>query len=150
MGVREHVHYKEPVYTKKLIFSCRAPLVHPYTTQRASELFGVDILKTPMKERKIVLYLSRKEDISNSGRDVKNEADLLDALRKLLKERDQEEELVVFDRRKYKSVEALVEYMSGSVRAMIGPHGSAFHNARFASKHTLLVEFMVFLLLYFV
>ncbi|ORX88813.1 hypothetical protein K493DRAFT_290149 [Basidiobolus meristosporus CBS 931.73] len=147
MGVKNHHHYQPGITqaqsAKTLIFSCRAPLIHPYTTQRVSEMMGVDIHKVPLSERKVVLYMSRSYgDVANSGRRIMNEEKLLHELEGLLRRRGLGEQLVLFDRRNYTSVQEIAEYFSRNVRAIIAPHGSALHNGRFASANTLILEFM--------
>ncbi|KAK9765019.1 hypothetical protein K7432_006977 [Basidiobolus ranarum] len=147
MGVKSHVHYetgnRQPQSAKNLVFSCRAPLVHPYTTQRVSEMMGVDLHKVPLSKRKVILYMSRSHgDIANSGRQIVNEEEFLERLEALIKKRGLGEKLELFDRRKYSSVQDIIQYLTQNVMAIIGPHGSAFHNGRFASSDTLIYEFM--------
>ena len=142
MGAKTHVHNRIKVTAKNLIFSCRAPLIHPYSTQRITELFGIDIYQVPINKRKIVLYMTRNEDAVNGGRQILNEDELLGNIRRLLRERNKGEELAIFDRRKFKTVSEIMLYFSQNVLGIIGPHGSAFHNARFASAGTFVLEFM--------
>ncbi|RKO91931.1 hypothetical protein BDK51DRAFT_34374 [Blyttiomyces helicus] len=127
--------------TDRLVWSCQSVLVHPYFELRFAELMGV-ARNQPMKRRKKVLYLSRNTSTRNGGRRIVNEEDeLLPRLRELLKTRRQREELVVFDHSKIGSMKSIVEYFA-DVRAIVGPHGSAFHIHRWAPKDTLVVEFV--------
>ncbi len=86
--------------------------------------------------------MSRNQDASNGGRRIENEDMFFQGLRKLLRQRKRGEQLVLFDRRKFNSIAEVSSYFSQNVSAIIAPHGSALHNARFASAGTLIVEFM--------
>jgi hypothetical protein len=104
MGVSKHVHNKLHVSAKKVVYSCRTPLIHPFLYHRISESFGADVYEIPLEKRKVVLYLPRgRGDEANGGRRVVNEEDLLNSLETLLDKRGKGEELVVFDRRAYKT-----------------------------------------------
>ncbi len=138
--VSEHLHGGIGTKAKKLIFSCRAPLIHPFTTQKITDTLLTDFklpALVPIKDRKIVLFLSRSiGDSANGGREITNEPQVIAALEALLKKRNQGESLLVFDRRKYPTLKATVEFFR-TVKAMIGPHGAAFYNSRFAPPQTI-------------
>jgi capsular polysaccharide biosynthesis protein len=57
----------------------------------------------------------------------------------MLNRRGRGEKLELFDRRNHKSFPDLVRYL-GSVKAIIGPHGAALYNARFAPAGTIVYE----------
>lgn len=79
-------------------------------------------------------------ETADGGREIKNEAFVLAAIAKLLEERGRGEELEVFNPNEY-TLDELVEYCSGRVSAIIGPHGGAIMNHRFAGPETLVLEF---------
>ncbi|KNC98351.1 uncharacterized protein SPPG_06060 [Spizellomyces punctatus DAOM BR117] len=140
-GVKADHLVSSPITAETLIFPCRSVLIHPYFQIRFAELMGVARTR-PMSERKVVLYLSRNQDNTlNGGRRIVNEDALLSAVTKLVEERQQGEELVIYDHRKFSTMQEVVSFWS-SVRAVFGPHGSAFHNHWFAPKNTMLIEFV--------
>ncbi|KAI3657937.1 hypothetical protein MP638_000249 [Amoeboaphelidium occidentale] len=143
MGVKDHIHARgNEIKMKRLTFSCRAPLIHPYNYRKIQELFGLTPA-VPLEKRKTVVYFSRSiGDAANGGREVLNEEELLNSIKQLLEDRDQGEELIVFDRRKFGSMDDIMHFFEKNARALIGPHGSAFHNGRFCAQDTLVIEFM--------
>ncbi|TPX64269.1 hypothetical protein SpCBS45565_g06020 [Spizellomyces sp. 'palustris'] len=140
-GVKADHLVSSPITAETFIFPCRSVLIHPYFQIRFAELMGVARTR-PISERKVVLYLSRNQDNTlNGGRRILNDDALLSAVSKLLEERQQGEELIIYDHRKFSTMQEVVSFWS-SVRAVFGPHGSAFHNHWFAPKDTMLIEFV--------
>lgn len=125
-----------PIRARRFIFSCRAPLVHPYFALRFSERVGVRHL--PMSQRKVVLFLSRK----SLSRSLDNEHELVVAIKKLLKRRGEGERLMMLSDVPQDDVNAFVDWMGANVRALVGAHGGAFYNHRFCGKDTLVLEMM--------
>lgn len=78
----------------------------------------------------------------NGGRYVVNEDAVLDEIRNVLLERDQGEELVIFDDKSFTSTTELITFLSTEVSAIIGPHGGALMNHRLAGPDVLLLEFL--------
>ena len=88
----------------------------------------------PSEQRKTILYLTRSPAASEAdgssngggriGRAVHNEAELLDRIRDLLKERGRGEELVVFKALDYASLESFTKLVALS-SAILGPRGGA-------------------------
>ncbi|KAK0469960.1 uncharacterized protein EV420DRAFT_82075 [Desarmillaria tabescens] len=133
---------KEDTYAEKLIFSCRAVLVHPWLSLKTLEAFSIDYMKESSTRNKIV-YMSRSNGrAKNGGRKVLNEPDLLNAIRKLLEERDKGEELVVFNEKDFATASDLFEWFNSNVMAVVGPHGGAMYHHRWAARGTLIIEFM--------
>ncbi|EJD46978.1 hypothetical protein AURDEDRAFT_164040 [Auricularia subglabra TFB-10046 SS5] len=143
---RQGMHYNGGcVSAKTILFSCRAPLIHPWLSLRTLEAFGLpSIPAVPVQKRKTIMYCSRShgKGIMNGGRRVLNEEELLRDIRQLLKERNQGEELVLFDPDAYGSQPKLMKWFHDNVRAIIGPHGGALFNHRWAGPDTLLLEMM--------
>ncbi|EJD38873.1 hypothetical protein AURDEDRAFT_91769 [Auricularia subglabra TFB-10046 SS5] len=139
------IHYNGGhVTAKSILFSCRAPLIHPYTSFRTLEAFGLIEPDVPLTKRKTIMYCSRTtgKDIKNGGRRVLNEAELLNAIRALLSERGQAEDLVIFNQEDYGTQPELMRWFHNNVRAIIGPHGGALFNHRWTGPNTLLLEMM--------
>jgi capsular polysaccharide biosynthesis protein len=87
--------------------------------------------------------MSRSNGLAkNGGRKVVNEAELLTVIQQTLVERNLDEKLVEFDQESYADVRALSDYMSTEVAAIIGPHGGAMMNHRWAAPNTLVIEFL--------
>mmetsp|Transcript_10440 Transcript_10440/g.26263 ORF Transcript_10440/g.26263 Transcript_10440/m.26263 type:complete len:625 (+) Transcript_10440:145-2019(+) len=139
-----HLHYTFPsVYQgERLIFPCRCALWHPYPYQTLSREvlahFGLlDYL--PFQDRKAIIYLSRNiGDTANQGRRIINEEAVIAELTSMLEQRGQGEELRMFDRREH-TLRSAAELFR-SARAVVGPHGSAFFNARWSPPGTLIYE----------
>ncbi|KAI0766167.1 hypothetical protein BD413DRAFT_605985 [Trametes elegans] len=143
LGLDEgRVHFGEDVVAAKaVIFSCRAPLVHPWLSMRTLETFGLDPRGEPLSQRKKVVYFSRSHnDTHNEGRKVVNEGELLDGIRQLLAERGQGEELVLYHEMEWPSQRELTSWFHKNVRAVIGPHGGALYNHRWTGRDTLVLE----------
>ncbi|KAI0649538.1 hypothetical protein C8Q79DRAFT_519183 [Trametes meyenii] len=138
------VHYNSPrVAAKALVFSCRAPLVHPWLSLRSLETFGLDPTSVPLEKRKKVVYFSRSHgNVANGGRRVLNENQMLDQIRELLAERGQGEELVLFHDLGFHSQADLMRWFHQNVRGVLGPHGGGLYNHRWAGKDTLVLELM--------
>jgi hypothetical protein len=153
---------------EKLFFSCKAVLVHPYLALKAMEQMDIAWTRpefnVSLSDRKTVgrasiqheicaetdrvfcsfqvLYMSRSNgQTKNGGRRVINEAEVLAAVRQTLLERNLNETLVEFDQEQYADVQALSEFMSHQVVAIVGPHGGAMMNHRFGAPDTLVIEF---------
>ncbi len=62
------VHFGVSDFTaEELVFSCRAPLTHPYMAARLAELVQLPAAP-PLEQRKVVLYFSRNTDaLGNRG-----------------------------------------------------------------------------------
>ncbi|KAH9851844.1 hypothetical protein C2E23DRAFT_732108 [Lenzites betulinus] len=141
-GGRVH-HSARRLAAKTVIFSCRAPLVHPWLSLRSLELFGLDPAGVPIDRRKKVVYVSRSHGAtSNGGRRVLNEDKMLDQVRALLVERGQGEELVLFHELDISPQPALMKWFHENVRAVVGPHGGGLYNHRWAGRDTLVLELM--------
>jgi hypothetical protein len=86
--------------------------------------------------------MSRSNGLAkNGGRKVVNEAELLAAIQQTLVERNLDEKLVEFDQDKFADARALSDHMSKEVAAIIGPHGGAMMNHRWAAPNTLVIDF---------
>ena len=150
-NAKQHVlHTREqhwPIRAKELIFSCRAPLVHPWFAQRLAEEAGVMGAQKPWADRKVILYCSRSRGLGgvmhNGGRSVTNEPAVINALETLLTVRADGERLEVFDLSQWEGdFDGMVDYFASQVRAVIGPHGGALVNINWASRATGVVEIM--------
>ncbi|KAK4693628.1 hypothetical protein P7C71_g3809, partial [Lecanoromycetidae sp. Uapishka_2] len=126
----------------RFIWSCRAPLIHPWPTREflrsleASPSQGV-----PIEDRKIIMYMTRSDGhASHGGREILNEAELLVSLRQLMDERGMGEEVQVFDPSEYKDTASLINYFRDHVEAVIGPHGGALLNHLWTGSDTLVLE----------
>lgn len=94
--------------------------------------------------------MSRSNGLAkNGGRKVVNEAELLAAIRHTLVERNLGEKVVEFDQDRFADARALSHYMSKEVAAIIGPHGGAMMNHRWAAPDTLVIEFFPTNFLYY-
>lgn len=134
MGVK-HVHSVSNALAKKLIFSCRAPLIHPFTSQRFNDLIGWKPTET--KERNIVLMMSRAQ-----SRQIVNQEELNARVEDLLRNREKDEILQIFDHNQLGSMVDMISFMKDRVKMVIGPHGGAMYNIRFASPGAALLEFL--------
>ncbi|KAJ7752477.1 hypothetical protein DFH07DRAFT_825484 [Mycena maculata] len=139
----DHVlNTKEGVEAETMVFSCRAVLIHPWLSLKALESFGIQH-DVPSATRNKIVYMSRSDGRTlNVGRRVVNEEEVLEGIRTFLAERKQGEELVVFNPDEYESTGQLFEWFSKNVAAVVGPHGGAMINHRWAAKGTLVIEFM--------
>ncbi|KAJ7487855.1 hypothetical protein FB451DRAFT_957616, partial [Mycena latifolia] len=139
----DHVLYQqEGVEAETMVFSCRAVLIHPWLSLKSLEFFRVqhDAVSTT---RNKVVYMSRSDGRpANFGRRVINEADVLNGMIKFLAERNRGEELVVFNPDEFENTEQLFSWFSQNVAAVVGPHGGAMINHRWAAKGTLIIEMM--------
>ncbi|KAG7398107.1 hypothetical protein PHYBOEH_011663 [Phytophthora boehmeriae] len=141
-----HVHNTAFVAAQHLVFSCRAPLIHPYTTQRVTE----NILQAlpeanadTQVSRNVILFLSRSSnggDARNHGRKLLNEDQLFDAVSAMIKTEERREKLQYFRHSDFKGLMEVASFMRDQVKMMIGPHGAAFYNSRFAQPQTALIE----------
>ncbi|UIZ25125.1 hypothetical protein KXD40_007081 [Peronospora effusa] len=142
--VGQHLHDVELVYAKRLVFSCRAPLIHPFTTQRITE----NILQTlpastdKKSERNIILFLSRTKggEALNGGRKILNEPELFNAISAMLNTTGRPEKLQYFQHDEFDGLVDVAVFMRDRVKMMIGPHGAAFYNSRFAQPRTAIIE----------
>ncbi|WVF72520.1 hypothetical protein IAT40_007337 [Kwoniella sp. CBS 6097] len=93
--------------------------------------------------KKTVVYMSRSNGLAaNGGRQVVNERKVLRAIENLLVERGKGETLQIYNDASYGTVDELMEFFSKDVLAIVGPHGGALMNHRFAGPGTLLLEFL--------
>ncbi|EFC38113.1 predicted protein [Naegleria gruberi] len=141
-----HNHFhKRAIYAKKVIYSCRSPLVHPFTTQRISNeiLFQLNLsFDIPFKDRKKIVYFTRSNgDSQNGGRMILNEDAVLEHLKVELLKRNLNEELVTFDSRDFANLSEIVKFFA-NVKAIFGPHGAAFYNSRFAPRKLAVLEIL--------
>ncbi|KAJ7509432.1 hypothetical protein B0H11DRAFT_2421332 [Mycena galericulata] len=140
---QEHILYqKEGVEAGTMVFSCRTVLIHPWLSLKTLEFFGIahDAVSTT---RNKVVYMTRSDGRpSNFGRRIVNEVKLLDGIRQFLSERNRGEELVVFNPDEFETTDQLFEWFSKNAAAIIGPHGGAMINHRWAAKGTLVIEMM--------
>ncbi|KAJ7366275.1 hypothetical protein DFH08DRAFT_1071826 [Mycena albidolilacea] len=122
MGYPEdHVlHGKSKMAAGRLIFSCRAPLIHPWLSLKTLKILGVP--RTPPSEsitRNKVVYMSRSHGgTANPGRRVVNEEAVLRGITAFLDERDNGEELVMFDPDNFQNITQLFEWFSENVIAV--------------------------------
>ncbi|KAJ7104557.1 hypothetical protein C8R43DRAFT_906944 [Mycena crocata] len=139
----DHVlHQLSKVEAETMIFSCRAVLIHPWLSLKTLELLGIEHM-TPATTRNKVVYMSRSDGrTANAGRRVLNEGAVLDGIRAYLAERNLGEELVVFNQDRFENVTQLFSWFSENVIAVIGPHGGAMINHRWARQDILVIEFM--------
>ncbi|KAF1788448.1 Glycosyltransferase AER61, uncharacterized [Phytophthora cactorum] len=93
-------------------------------------------------DRNIILFLSRSSGgkAFNGGRRILNEPKLFDAISSMLKATGRPEKLQYFRHDKFNGLDDVATFMRDRVKMMIGPHGAAFYNARFAQPHTALIE----------
>lgn len=144
------------VQARRVKFSCRTPLIHPYHMMKFSELTGVfrDGV-TPLAERKNIVYFTRR---GGGSRKIANEQDMIASVEELLMKRGKGEKLVVMEKidgrkRDVDEEDRPEDYLvhdeygnslrafAKTTRAIIGPHGGALYNARFAFPQTLVIEF---------
>ncbi|KAJ6558643.1 hypothetical protein B0H10DRAFT_1967288 [Mycena sp. CBHHK59/15] len=139
----DHILYlKQGAEAERMVFSCRAVLIHPWLSLKSLESLGVQHDAQSSVRNKVV-YMSRSDGRpSNPGRHVVNEAALLRNITTFLAERGRGEELVVFDQDKFENPTQLFSWFSENVAAVVGPHGGAMINHRWAAKGTLVVEMM--------
>ncbi|KAJ7189111.1 hypothetical protein C8R46DRAFT_1244637 [Mycena filopes] len=144
MGFPEdHVLHGEPVAVERLVFSCRAVLVHPWLSLRALDILGVERTSPPTHIRNKVVYMSRSDGRpANGGRRVMNEAAVLRGITDLLIERNRDEELVVFNPDQFANVTELFAWFAVNAIAVVGPHGGAMFNHRWANRDIFVLEFM--------
>ncbi|GMF14441.1 unnamed protein product [Phytophthora fragariaefolia] len=143
--VGEHLHEPELVAAKRLVFSCRAPLIHPFTTQRITENILRELTaprNVSDSDRDTILFLSRSRGgkAVNGGRQILNEPELFDAISAMLNATGRPEKLVYFRHDEFSGLEDVASFMHNRVKMMIGPHGAAFYNSRFARPRTALIE----------
>ena len=136
-----------PIHAKELIFSCRAPLIHPWFAQRLAEEAGVIKWQKPLLKRKTVLYCSRARGkggrMQNGGRSFTNDNEVIAALETLLTIRGQGETLEVFDTSRWNGdFDSMIKHFAGDIRAIIGPHGGALVNLNWAPRDTAVIEVM--------
>ncbi|KAF7316143.1 hypothetical protein MIND_00132500 [Mycena indigotica] len=144
MGFPENhvVHQHKSIAARRLIFSCRAVLVHPWPSLRLLEVLGVPDRHSTSVQRKKVLYMSRSAGQASNGRWVINEEAVLATIKSVLEERNLGEEMVIFNADSFHTVDELFSYVSQNALAIVGPHGGAMINHRWAQKDTFILEFM--------
>lgn len=136
-----------PIRARELIFSCRAPLIHPWFAQRLAEEAGVLKWQKPWSERLVVLYCSRAQGkggaMHNGGRSFTNDDAVITALDTLLAIRGEDERLEVFNVSQWgEDFDGMVQNFASNVRAIIGPHGGALVNLNWAPRDTAVIEVM--------
>ncbi|QSZ29372.1 hypothetical protein DSL72_003886 [Monilinia vaccinii-corymbosi] len=138
------IHKNTNFVASKLIWSCRAPMAHPWLIRRLISLLHPNSLSgLPVAERKTVMYMTRSNGITlNGGRKVQNEDLLLLEIRKLLDRRGEGEVLQVFNHNDFANMSTLMKYFHHNVKAIIGPHGGALHHHLWTGPDTLVVEFL--------
>ncbi|KAJ6473971.1 hypothetical protein C8R47DRAFT_1076414 [Mycena vitilis] len=144
MGIpADHIlHQNTEAAADNLVFSCRAVLIHPWLSLKTLELLGVHHSPLSTTRNKVV-YMSRSHGgASNPGRRVVNEKAVLAGITAFLAERNRGEELVMFDPDRFANVTELFLWFSNNVAAVVGPHGGAMINHRWASNTTFVLEFM--------
>ncbi|KAK7001820.1 hypothetical protein R3P38DRAFT_3044665 [Favolaschia claudopus] len=145
MGYTEDhlLHSTSHVEASTLIFACRAVLIHPWLSLKSLESFGIYHQETSETRNKLV-YMSRSAGgpTSNGGRKVVNEGEVLSGIKAFLDQRGRGEELVMFNHQNFGDVTELFSWFSETVIAVIGPHGGAMINHRWARPQTLVLEFM--------
>ncbi|KAJ7868749.1 hypothetical protein B0H14DRAFT_304211 [Mycena olivaceomarginata] len=145
MGYPEdHVlHEKSKMAAERLIFTCRAPLIHPWLSLKSLKLLGVPRTSPSTSTRNKVVYMSRSHGgAANPGRRVVNEEAVLRGITAFLDERDNGEELVMFNPDNFQNITQLFAWFSENVIAVVGPHGGAMINHRWANRDILVIEFM--------
>lgn len=138
VGVDHQINVADGVSARRLVYSCNAPR-HPYHVRKFAEEMGVmsrEII--PLSERKTVIYFSRRK--ASHGRRVVEEETLIEKLKQLLQRRNKGEKLEVLDGIKGSLSDTIKRFQN--VRAIIGAHGGALYNARFAHPGTLIMEFV--------
>ncbi|TDH71061.1 hypothetical protein CCR75_002806 [Bremia lactucae] len=141
--VGQHLHDSKLVFAKRLVFSCRAPLIHPFTTQRITETIFQALPPTSgASDRNVILFLSRSIGgvMRNGGRQILNEFEVYDAISTELNATDRPERLQYFHLDKFDGLDDIASFIRDNVKMMIGPHGAAFYNSRFALPRTALIE----------
>lgn len=88
------------------------------------------------------MYMSRSAHTLNGGRNVVNEKEVIEAITAALEQRGQGETIELFDQDKYSDPQAAIDHFSNNVLAVVGPHGGALMNHRFAGPGTLVLEFL--------
>jgi capsular polysaccharide biosynthesis protein len=139
----------QEVAVSELIFSCRAPLIHPFHSFLFQERLGVipkgglsmDEAAKQAAQRKVIVYTPRgRGHERNKGRSVINEEELINRLRRKLKERGRGETLVEFDNYEHTpTLEAAIKFFK-SVRVLVGPHGGALYNFHFMQPMSSVIE----------
>lgn len=85
------------------------------------------------------------ETVTNGGRQVANEGEVVAGIEQLLRTRDKGEKLVHFSsiRSQFENdLNGLINFLWTKVSAIVGPHGGAIMNHRFAGPGTLVLEFL--------
>ncbi|KAF8194338.1 hypothetical protein K438DRAFT_1588126 [Mycena galopus ATCC 62051] len=144
MGYPENrvLHNNPSIAAQRLIFSCRVPLIHPWLSHKTLDSLGVP-RTSPTTTRNKVVYMSRSHGGAvNPGRRVINEDSVLRAITTLLDQRGRGEELVMFNPDNFQNISQLFSWFSDNALAVVGPHGGAMVNHRWANKDTFVLEFM--------
>ncbi|KAL7678516.1 putative glycosyltransferase 61 [Plasmopara halstedii] len=138
----QHFHNLKSVYAKRLVFSCRAPLFHPFTTMRITETIFQSLPPSSSSQRNVILFLSRSigGKTRNGGRQLLNEVEVMKAISAMLNATGRPEQLQYFHHDEFNGLEDIATFMRDRVKMMIGPHGAAFYNSRFAQPRTAVIE----------
>ncbi|KAJ5714093.1 uncharacterized protein N7483_011274 [Penicillium malachiteum] len=140
----DHVLHRDTSFVaSKLIWGCRAPLIHPRLTKTSLSLLAPDSLKpVPVSDRNLILYMTRSNGLTrDKGREVINEDVLLAGIRSVLDFRGNNEKLEIFNHNDFPDMKTLIRYLQQNVKAVVGPHGSALHHHLWTAPDTLVVEF---------
>ena len=137
---------RQPIHADELVFSCGAPLAHPWFAQQLAEEAGVVKRQKPLAERLIVLLCPYTSDTGNARsageRSLADDGHVVSALGTLLTIRGQNESLEIFSERQWEDdFDGMVQFFS-QVRALIGLHGGVLGNLKWAPRYTAVVEVM--------
>jgi len=119
-----------------MYYGCVAPAINPVLWQRAHELLRVP--HVPMKDRDVIVWMSRKSGARNPGRRVLNEDDIVETLTEYAASHNAR--VMTWKHEDIKSAQDAIDFFS-HVRVILGPHGGALFNLFFAPKETAVVEF---------
>lgn len=123
-------------HAETFVYPCFTPPLHPLLW-RLGQRTILNVHPTPLASRRTLVYASRNGVgvLENHSRRVLNEEALIALLRMWPLE------VVVYDHRKYPTINALRAFWGGA-RLLIGPHGGALTNMVFAGCNTAVIELM--------
>ena len=132
------------ITSKKLLYPCHTPLLHPFTRRRIVERIlmaaGMDPAGASLASRKTVVFLTRGDGTSTASRAWLNQEESLAAARALLAERGQGEVVEIFSVRALAADPLAALKLFSRARAIIGVHGGALYNHIWAAPDTLVLE----------
>ncbi|KAL7678582.1 putative glycosyltransferase 61 [Plasmopara halstedii] len=122
--VGQHLHKLKSVHAKRLVFSCRAPLFHPFTTLRITETIFQSLPPSSSSQRDVILFLSRSigGKTRNGGRQILNEVEVTNAISAMLNATGRPEQLQYFHHDEFKGLEDIATFMRDRVKMMIAAH----------------------------